>query len=413
LSFKLLNIVQRYAPALGGSELYFQKLSEHLASKGNSITVWTSNARELESFWSANHKLLPASENLISGVKVKRFPLLQFPFQRLLLKVISKIPIRNLQCLTFAHNPIMPQMLKMATQTVEKFDAVHAGCFPYAYPIYVGMKLARAKKIPFLLTPFLHLGDLKKIHNKTRKGYTHPALLLLAKNADAIFAQTPVEAQVLEDLGIQHHRIHLQGMGVDLASCTGGNSEIAKKHWQIKANEVVVGHLANLSWDKGSTDLLQAMEILWQKEIQVKLVLAGPSMPSFEKLYRNFPFKEKVIRTGPLSEEDKRDFFSGLNIFALPSRSDSFGIVLLEAWANSKPCIVYNAGGPGSLIQHESDGLIVECDNISKLATSLEQLITNQELSAKLGRAGLQRVSKEFLWEQKFQIFENALSALL
>ena len=307
----------------------------------------------------------------------------------------------------------MPEMLSLASRCDETFDAVHAGCFPYAFPIYAAMKLAKIKKIPFLLTPFLHLGNLDDPKNRIRKGYTHPALLHLAINADAVFAQTAFEAQTLEDLGIQPNRIHLQGMGVDIPSCTLGNSTAARNLWKLNPNEIIVGHLANLSWDKGSTDLLSAMEILWRRGSAAKLVLAGPAMPSFEKAFLRFPFKENIIRTGPLSAEEKKDFFASLDIFALPSRSDSFGIVLLEAWANGKPCVVYKAGGPGSLVKHESDGLIVPCDDIDSLATALEKLILDRKLSKQLGAAGSSRISQEFLWEQKFQVFENALKSLV
>jgi glycosyltransferase involved in cell wall biosynthesis len=155
------------------------------------------------------------------------------------------------------------------------------------------------------------------------------------------------------------------------------------------------------------------MEILWRRGSSAKLVLAGPAMPSFEKAFRSFPFKDKVIRTGPLSSEEKKDFFASLDIFALPSRSDSFGIVLLEAWANGKPCVVYKAGGPGSLVKHESDGLVVPCDDINSLAIGLEKLIFDRKLSEQLGAAGNSRIAKEFLWERKFQVFESALKSLV
>ena len=40
---------------------------------------------------------------------------------------------------------------------------------------------------------------------------------------------------------------------------------------------------------------------------------------------------------GPLTDEQRRDFYAGIDAFALPSRSDSFGLVFLEAWANGVP----------------------------------------------------------------------------
>ena len=159
LSLKLLNIIQRYPPALGGSEIYFQKLSEFLASKGHAVSVWTSNANNLESFWATNHSVLPCTEEVVNSVKVSRSKLFHIPLQRLVLKIISKIPVRALQCLTFSHNPIMPEMLKLASRCDETFDAVHAGCFPYSYPIYAAMKLAKIKKNSFPTHSFSSSGQ--------------------------------------------------------------------------------------------------------------------------------------------------------------------------------------------------------------------------------------------------------------
>ena len=49
---RLLHIIQRYHPYVGGSELYFQELSERLARAGHSVEVWTTDAWDLDYFWS-------------------------------------------------------------------------------------------------------------------------------------------------------------------------------------------------------------------------------------------------------------------------------------------------------------------------------------------------------------------------
>jgi glycosyltransferase involved in cell wall biosynthesis len=61
-------------------------------------------------------------------------------------------------------------------------------------------------------------------------------------------------------------------------------------------------------------------------------------------------------------------------VFALPSRSDSFGIVLLEAWANGAATVGYVAGGIGGVIRHEQDGLLVRCGDLKGLATAQRRL---------------------------------------
>ena len=75
-------------------------------------------------------------------------------------------------------------------------------------------RLSKKLKVPLLITPFLHLGNLDNPRNKVRRGYTHPALTKLLIQADAVFVQTHAEFQAVEELGVTTTRIHLQGMGV-------------------------------------------------------------------------------------------------------------------------------------------------------------------------------------------------------
>src|SRR5205807_9092412 len=119
----------------------------------------------------------------------------------------------------------------------------------------------------------------------------------------------------------------------------------ARQEWNVSASEVVIGHLANNSQEKGTVDLLRAAEHLWQAGRPFRLVLAGPEMPNFRSFWKSYGSQARVRSLGVLSERQKRDFYAGIDLFALPSRSDSFGIVLLEAWANGVPNLGYRAGG--------------------------------------------------------------------
>ena len=97
----------------------------------------------------------------------------------------------------------------------------------------------------------------------------------------------------------------------------------------------------------------------------LRVVLAGPAMPNFERFWQGFGRKDLAVRLGPLTDAQKRDFFAGIDAFALPSRTDSFGLVLLEAWANAQPVIAYRAGGPADLVRAGIDGWLVGCGDVS------------------------------------------------
>ena len=114
-----------------------------------------------------------------------------------------------------------------------------------------------------------------------------------------------------------------------------------------------------------------------------------------------------ALALGPLSEEEKRDFFAGIDLFALPSRSDSFGLVLPEAWANGAPCVGYRAGGVAWVIRDGVDGLLVRCGDREGLAAALLKLAGDPELRRRFGEAGRARVPGEFAWGRSLALVRD------
>lgn len=404
---RIAHFIQRYPPARGGSEAYFERLSRHMVGTGDAVTVFTSEALDLEAFWSTRGQTLATGTTTEHGVEVRRYPLLRWPGRRVVLKGLSFWPHRLWQCMTMPCNPISSALWRDMNRAEWKFDVVHGSAFPYAWPLVCARRLARHLRVPFFLTPFLHLGDPTNPRDPVRAAYTAPALRWLLCEADAVFVQSDSERRAALNLGVPAANVILQGLGVDPAECTGGNRERMRTRWGIQPGEVVLGHLANQSQEKGTVDLLRAAEKLWQGEQKARIVLAGPQMPNFVKYWQGLlPHlgaepERRVIQMGAIDDATKRDFFAGLDAFVLPSRSDSFGLVLLEAWANALPNIAYRAGGIADLIRHEQDGLLVPCGDVDALAQALTSLVEAADLRQRLGRMGQDRIAREFCWADK------------
>jgi glycosyltransferase involved in cell wall biosynthesis len=310
-------------------------------------------------------------------------------------------------------------MWRDAGRKEDVFDIVHASALPYAWPIACARRLARRLRVPFLVTPFLHLGDPADAGDATRRGYLAPPLAWLLREADVVFVQTPSERDAVVGLGIAADKVVLQGLGVDPAECTGGDRLAARQMWTVGNDEVMVGHLANQSQEKGTIDLLRAMEMLWQRGDTAHVVLAGPEMPNFRDFWTGFQqrlrpeWRARIHQLGVLDDRQKRDFFAGIDMFALPSRSDSFGLVLLEAWANGKPVVGYRAGGIADLVQHDRDGMLVRCGDITALADALRSLSASQERRLTFGAAGHSRLEREFRWSDKLALVRDTYQQLL
>lgn len=404
------HFIHRYPPAVGGAEAYFARLGEFFVSCGDDVSVWTSTAVELKEMWTTSRDgegvvcAHPAPSR--SRLVVYRYPPLTFPLRRYVLKALSLIPIRPWQLLTAPSNPVMPGMWRDVQRYAGPLDAVHATAFPYGFPLMCGLRLARRRNVPFLLTPFLHLGDPTDPHDRTRRQYTTPALVWLLRQADRVFVQTPSEFELAVKLGVRGERLVLQGLGVNVADVTGGDRAKARAEWGV-GDAFVVGHLANNSVEKGTLDLLDATT-----GESLHTLLAGPEMPIFTWTWNKFGPWENVTRLGVLTDSAKRDFFSGIDAFCLPSRTDSFGLVLLEAWANGKPVVAYRAGGPADLVRDGVDGFLVKCGDVGELRAKLLQLTTDRELSRKMGEAGRQRVATEFGWERSLKLVRDTVTSL-
>src|SRR5262249_16770037 len=151
--------VQRYPPALGGSEAYFARLSRHLAAAGDQVSVFTTTAVDLEGLWTTRGRCLRPGVRVEDGVEVRRHGVLRGAGLRQLLRGLHLLPQPLWQCLTIPCNPLALGMWRDAGRTDVPFDLVHATAFPYGWLIACAWRLARRLRVPLLLTPFLHLGD--------------------------------------------------------------------------------------------------------------------------------------------------------------------------------------------------------------------------------------------------------------
>jgi glycosyltransferase involved in cell wall biosynthesis len=405
---KLAHFIQRYPPALGGSEAYFQRLSRFLAQRSHGVSVWTTNALDLEAFWDRQARALPTGVEMDGSVRVQRFGLSRWPGRLQVLNTLARLPGDQWKWVTLHYGPISVPMWWAAGQRRERFDLVHASAFPWAWTIICAQRLARRQRVPFLITPFLHLGDPEHPNDETRRLFSTPVMRSLLQSADRVFVQTTLERAGAMELGVDESRIVLQGLGVEPAECTGGDRALARREWNIPDGEVVVGHLANLSFEKGSIDLLQAARREWKSGMSFRIVLAGPQAVNFRQFWKEFEFKDRVVVSGVIDEQQKRDLFAGIDLFAVPSRSDSFGLVLLEAWANGLANLAYRAGGVAEVIRHEQDGILVKCGDLEALGHALQRLVRDPELRRRFGAAGRERTVRDFRWSDKLALVEQA-----
>jgi glycosyltransferase involved in cell wall biosynthesis len=114
-----------------------------------------------------------------------------------------------------------------------------------------------------------------------------------------------------------------------------------------------IGHLSNLSAEKGLPIVLNVVQALLGEGIACELWLAGPSSPDCAPLIADAIATNKLIKyLGPVDEKAKTKFFAHLDVFLFPTRFplEAEPLVVLEALAHGVPVIAYRRGTIGDLL---------------------------------------------------------------
>jgi len=94
---KILHVVQRYYPSLGGSEKLFQVLSEKFAKDNHKVTVYTTTALMIYAFWNRDRPEHNVPYEIINGVEVHRFKVKYLYWHNATLNWLSKVPIESMR----------------------------------------------------------------------------------------------------------------------------------------------------------------------------------------------------------------------------------------------------------------------------------------------------------------------------
>lgn len=414
-----LHVIQRYWPCIGGSERYFQEISERLAGEGHSVTVLTTDALDPEYFWLSDRERLRMRREIHKGVVIQRLPIQHLPMShilyhrtRQLMIWLSSFPLDTSPALAMLSRttPFIPALHKEMGTAAECCDIVHVANVLFEPLVAAALKHARARDVPLILTPFVHLGTSEK--DSVRQNYTNRYQLNLIKAADKVIAQTDIELRYLESKRVPAHKLAKVGVGVNPQEVLGGDGKRFREKYGI--TEPLVFYIGSQSFDKGVRDLMAAMKLLWKKGSEARLALAGAMTQHFSTYFDAQPdwAKRRCLQLGVITDEEKRDLLAAGDVFAMPSRTDSFGIVFLEAWLYKKPVVGAEAGGVPDVIAHEDDGLLVPFGDVPQLAHCIENLLADSKLASALGEQGYAKVLREHTWEMKFNLIKQQYQEL-
>jgi glycosyltransferase involved in cell wall biosynthesis len=165
----------------------------------------------------------------------------------------------------------------------------------------------------------------------------------------------------------------------------------------------LVVFLSAMARDKGAVQVVEAVRRLWRVGRQVELALAGAVLTPFRRYLEKLPPDDRgrVRVLGSIDEGTKRDLLAACDMLAMPSRTDSFGIVYLEAWLYQKAVIGARAWGMDDVIEEGQDGLLVPFGDASALADAISYLLDHPARREAMGARGEAKVYRSHTWKIK------------
>jgi N-acetyl-alpha-D-glucosaminyl L-malate synthase BshA len=180
-----------------------------------------------------------------------------------------------------------------------------------------------------------------------------------------------------------------------------------------KDDEFIITHISNFRPLKRVTDIVPILKLLIEKRIKIKMMMVGdgPERSKMEEQCRSEKLCDSVLFLG--KQENISELLSISDAVLIPSETESFGLVALEALACGVPCVSTNAGGLPEVNQNGITGLTNDVGDISGLAQSLITILTDRDLSKKMGNAGkeiaLNNFSAEIIVPKYIQYYEKIL----
>ena len=400
-----VHVVQLYHPVTSGSVKFFVELANQLVKRGHRVTILTTNAGELEAFWLPNKREYPTPTEVFSGTTLHRFPIQRFsphplvyPIIRRLLVELGRIPlpIRLMRAVS-AFTPQTPLLSAWIDAHAADIDVLHVTNVTLDGLIQPVMDVAERHSIPVVVTPFIHLGVTTD--DSLVRYYQMPQQIDILRRSRAVFTMTEREREFVIGHGVNPNLVHTIGAGVTPAEVVGGDGTAFRTEHNISGP--IVLQIGAMARDKGTLTSIAALENLWQTGLDATLVLIGAPLEHFVAAYDALPVatRARIVLLAHATDQQKRDALAAAQLLLLPSRTDSFGIVFLEAWCNKIPVIGADAGGIPDVITDGVDGFLVPFDSPDALANRIRRFLEDTALAERFAAAGSAKVSRMYTWD--------------
>jgi glycosyltransferase involved in cell wall biosynthesis len=359
---RLLHVVPTYLPATryGGPIYAVHGLCRALAHRGHRVDVFTTNVDG-----DGESPVALDTPVDLDGVSVRYFP---SAFRRLYYS---------------------PRMRAALDREIANYDVVHLHSV-FLWPTYAAARAAERLRVPYVISPRgMLVPELIARKSAFAKRLWMRAFerRTFARAAGVHFtARTEWDDAVRTAMPLPAPFIVPNGIDLPAASAMS------------RLPDTLLA-LGRINWKKGLDRLLDAVQAV----PDVKVVIAGNDeenlTPQLRAQAERNGIAGRVEFRGPVAGAEKETLFATATALVLPSLSENFGNVVLEAMAAAMPVIVTREVGLAADVEQAEAGIVIDGAPAS-LAGAIQRLLHDPELRAQMGRRGRELVSARFTWDR-------------
>ena len=393
---RVVHTFVKYPPAIGGHELYVQQLVEGLRARGHDARVLTSSLRvHAHSGTRAPglHRWLRRARGIRPRAEIDGYELLEAPFDE-----VGGVPVTRLKPVLPVTRRVELQGFAQALRALEP-ELIHAHDI-WRSSFEISLEVAAELGIPLFINPVFH--DRSGERHAERWNSVLRRVASKVPKGTRVFFNSPWEGEQLERCGVRFEHTELLPPSLDLEQL--GRVPAAEVEG-LPTDGLVISFVGRLNPDKGADVALGSFAAaLGELERRhggrmrpIHLVLAGfrDSSVDYEARARELGVGERVTVLYDRPRADVVNVMRRSSIFMLPSRVETFGIVVTEAWATGNLVLVQDHWALPHVVRDGHDGVVCRADDwTARLIHAIEHVDT--EWGRRLIENGLQTVQERY-----------------
>ena len=321
---------------------------------------------------------------------------------------MDRVQVHYFRCTSLRRLYYSPPMRRFLDESMAKWDLVHTHSV-FLWPTAAAARIARSRGKPYVLSP---RGMLVRDMISRRNALLKRAWISLVERrnvsgAAAIHVTSAVERDELLALGLEARRVFEIPNGIDLP---GENADRTAPVDREMGNGYVL-FLGRISWKKGLDRLVTSLA----SSPAIHLVVAGNDdeqyWPVLARQAEGLGVADRIRYIGFVDGERKRDAIARASALVLPSYSENFGNVVLEAMAAGVPVVVTPEVGIAPIVAESRSGLVVPGEP-AQLGAALARISSDTTLAAELGANG-RAAARRYSWSSIAERMEREYSAIL